>query len=91
MIGTNIARIKGSLEAAMIATGKKKFKTDLFSFGIQKNPPRLVLDKGIEDIPMDYYIFQDPVADKEKIKAELKAGEKFDFAHLEQDEKLRIK
>ena len=90
-IGTNISRIKGNLEAAMIATGKKKFKTDLFSFGIQKNPPRVVLDKGIEDIPMDYYIFQDPVADKEKIKAELKAGEKFDFAHLEQDEKLRIK
>ena len=90
-IGTNIARIKGNLEAAMIATGKKKFKTDLFSFGIQKNPPRLVLDKGIEDIPMDYYIFQDPVADKEKIKAELKAGETFDFAHLEQTEGLRIK
>ena len=90
-IGTNIARIKGNLEAAMIATGKKKFKTDLFSFGIQKNPPRLVLDKGIEDIPLEFYIFQDPVADKEKIKSELKAGEKFDFAHLEQDEKLRIK
>ena len=90
-IGTNIARIKGNLEAAMIATGKKKFKTDLFSFGIQKNPPKLVLDKGIEDIPLEFYIFQDPVADKEKIKAELKAGEKVDFAHLEQDEKLRSK
>lgn len=90
-IGTNIARIKGNLEAAMFATGKKKFKTDLFSFGIQKNPPRLVLDKGIEDIPMDYYIFQDPVADKEKIKEGLKDGEKFDFAHLEQTEGLRIK
>ena len=90
-IGTNIARIKGNLEAAMIATGKKKFKTDLFSFGIQKNPPKLVLDKGIEDIPMDYYIFQDPVADKGKIKEELKNGAEFDFAHLEQEEALRIK
>ena len=90
-IENNIKRIKDSLQGAMIATGKTKFKTELFNFGIQKNPPRLVLDKGIEDIPMDYYIFQDPVADKEKIKAELKAGEKFDFAHLEQDEKLRIK
>lgn len=90
-VENNIKRIKDSLQGAMIATGKTKFKTELFNFGIQKNPPRLVLDKGIEDIPMDYYIFQDPVADKEKIKAELKAGEKFDFAHLEQDEKLRIK
>ena len=90
-IGTNIARIKGNLESAMIATGKTKFKTELFNFGIQKNKPRLVLDKGIEDIPMSYYIFQDPIADKEKITQELKEGKKLDFAHLEQGESLRIR
>ena len=90
-IGTNIARIKGNLESAMIATGKTKFKTELFNFGIQKNKPRLVLDKGIEDIPLDYYIFQDPIADKEKIAQELKEGKELDFAHLEQGESLRIR
>ena len=90
-IGTNIARIKGNLESAMIATGKTKFKTELFNFGIQKNNPRLVLDKGIEDIPLDYYIFQDPIADKEKIAQELKEGKELDFAHLEQGESLRIR
>ena len=75
----------------MIATGKTKFKTELFNFGIQKNPPKLVLDKEVEDIPMDYYIFQDPIADKEKIKQELKEGKELDFAHLEQGESLRIR
>lgn len=31
-------RIKNNLQDAMIATGKTKFKTSLFSFGIQKKP-----------------------------------------------------
>ena len=90
-IENNIKRIKDSLQVAMIATGMTKFKTELFNFGIQKNPPKLVLDKEVEDIPMDYYIFQDPIADKEKIKQELKEGKKLDFAHLEQGESLRIR
>lgn len=90
-IENNIKRIKDSLQGAMIATGKTKFKTELFNFGIQKNKPRLVLDKGLEDIPMDYYIFQDPIADKDKITQELKEGKELDFAHLEQGESLRIR
>ena len=90
-IENNIKRIKESLQVAMIATGMTKFKTELFNFGIQKNPPKLVLDKGIEDIPREYYIFQDPIADKEKIKKELKEGKELDFAHLEQGESLRIR
>ena len=91
VIENNIKRIKDSLQGAMIATGKTKFKTELFNFGIQKNPPKLVLDKGLEDIPMEYYIFQDPIADKDKIKQELKEGKELDFAHLEQGESLRIR
>ena len=90
-IKNNIGRIKETLQGAMVATGKTKFKTELFNFGIQKNPPKLVLDKGLEDIPMEYYIFQDPIADKDKIKQELKEGKELDFAHLEQGESLRIR
>ena len=90
-IENNIKRIKDNLKGAMIATGKTKFKTELFNFGIQKNPPKLVLDKGLEDIPMEYYIFQDPIADKDKIKKDLKEGKELDFAHLEQGESLRIR
>lgn len=90
-IENNIKRIKDSLQGAMIATGKTKFKTELFNFGIQKNKPRLILDKGLEDIPMEYYIFQDPIADKDKITQELKEGKELDFAHLEQGESLRIR
>ena len=91
VIENNIKRIKDSLQGAMIATGKTRFKTDLFNFGIQKNKPRLVLDKGLDDIPMEYYIFQDPIADKDKIKQELKEGKELDFAHLVQGESLRIR
>lgn len=43
----------------MQLTGKTKFKTELFSFGIQKNPPAVVIDNE-EDIPKEYYIPQDP-------------------------------
>ena len=37
-IENNIKRMKGALQMAMEATGKRKFKTPLFSFNIQKNP-----------------------------------------------------
>lgn len=40
----NIKRIKDNLFNAMKITGKEKFKTDLFSFGIQKSPAKLVID-----------------------------------------------
>ena len=37
-ISNNIKGIKYNLERAMQLTGKTKFKTELFSFNIQKNP-----------------------------------------------------
>ena len=37
----NIDRMKRSLQQAMEITGKTKFRTELFSFGIQKNPASL--------------------------------------------------
>ena len=38
-IDNSIDSIKKNLERCMIVTGKRKFKTTLFSFGIQKNAP----------------------------------------------------
>lgn len=90
-----IERMKKSLEVAMITTGKKKFKTELFLFGIQKNPPSVKLGKeyaeNIELIPLDYLVPQDPKVDKKKILEELKGGAKLPFATLEQGESLRIR
>lgn len=89
-IENNVRRMKDSLEDAMRVTGKTKFKTTLFSFGIQKNPPSLVIDKP-EEIPEEYLIPQAPKVDTAGIKAAIKAGAAFDFAHTEQSEGLRIR
>lgn len=92
-IENNIKRMKAALQYAMQATGKTKFKTALFSFGIQKNPAAVVIDEGyIENIPDRFLIPQDPQIDKKAIKEALKAGEVLEgIAHLEQTESLRIR
>lgn len=89
----NAKRMKNVLQYAMTAINKKKFKTQLFSFGIQKNPPKLVIDKDSTDhAPADYIIIQAPIWNKEKLKEDLKAGKDVDgIAHLEQGESLRIR
>ena len=93
IIENNIKRMKSALQYAMEATGKTKFKTALFSFGIQKNPVAVVMDEGyIENIPERFLIPQDPVIDKKAIKEALKSGEDLEgIAHLEQGESLRIR
>ena len=93
IIENNIKRMKQALQYAMEATGKTKFKTALFSFGIQKNPAAVVMDEGyIENIPERFLIPQDPVINKKAIKEALKNGEDLEgIAHLEQGESLRIR
>lgn len=88
-IKNNIDRLKRSLEGAMIATGKRKFKTPLFGFGIQKNPPSLnVLDES--KIPKEFWIEQQPKLDKKAVIAYVKEN-KVDWAELSQTESLRIR
>jgi chaperonin cofactor prefoldin len=88
-IENNIKSMKEALQNAMFITGKTKFKTDLFNFNIQKNPPRLVIDKP-EEVPEEYLIPQEPKIDTSAIKEALKRQE-LPFAHLEQSESLRIR
>ena len=88
-IKNNIDRLKRSLEGAMIATGKRKFKTPLFGFGIQKNPPSLnVLDES--KVPAEFWIEQQPKLDKKAALAYVKENE-VDWAELSQTESLRIR
>ena len=84
-----VKRIKGSLQGAMELTGKTKFKTDLFSFGIQNNPPSLKIDDE-SAIPAEYLIPQTPKIDSAAIKKLLKT-ETVPWAHLEQGQSLRIR
>ena len=88
-IANNIKGIKYNLERAMQLTGKTKFKTELYSFNIQKNPPSVVIDSEA-DIPKEYYIPQEPKLDKTAIKKFLKDNE-VAWAHLQQGESLRIR
>lgn len=88
-IENNIKSMKEALQNAMYITGKVKFKTNLFNFSIQKNPPKLVIDKP-EEIPEEFLIPQPPKADNAKLKEILEEKE-LPFAHLEQSESLRIR
>ena len=88
-IENNISNLIKNLQTAMIATGKTKFKTDFYSFGVQNNPPSVVVDADIEAIPEDYIKIKKEI-DKTAIKDALKKGETFDFAHLEVTQGLRI-
>ena len=85
-IERNIDRMKKALQYAMETTGKTKFKTPLFSFGIQKNPASVVIDHAGK-----YWIPQPPELDKKAIKAYIKENGDVDWAHLEQTESLRIR
>lgn len=90
---TNVQKIKERLFDMMKTTGKVKFKTDLFSFSIQKNGGKLpvVLDvKDTSELPDDLVKITE-TADLEAIRELLDAGDTR-FAHYgERGESLRIK
>lgn len=88
-----VARMKEHLQKAMEATGKTKFKTALYSFGIQNNPPSVVLDEtDVFKLPEEFVKYKDPEADKKAIMEALKRGEDLTgIAHLEQGHTLRIR
>lgn len=81
--------LKDYLEGAMISTGKTKFKSNLFSFNIQKNAPSVdVIDENL--IPKEFIEFE-PIVKKKEILAALKNGEVIGGVKLKQTESLRIR
>ncbi len=77
----------------MKSTGKIKFKTLLFSFGIQKNGGKqpIVIDDP-EAVPDAYMVPQPPVVDKDAVRKTLEDGVSITWAHLEpRGESLRIR
>ena len=77
-----------SLYFIILLLSEKKFKTDLFSFNIQKNPASVNI---VGEVPEEFLIPQEPKVDKKAILAALKAGKTFKFAELFQSEGLRIR
>ncbi|MCI6820559.1 MAG: siphovirus Gp157 family protein [Clostridiales bacterium] len=91
--------LKDNLEGAMRAIGKTKFKTDLFSFGIRKNPPSVKIEdekafikRCQEDGHDDLLIFKEPTINKTAVKnAVMKDGEIIDGVEVVQTERLDIR
>lgn len=81
--------LKEYLQNAMLVLDKRKFKTDLFSFNIQKNAPSLkILDES--KIPEDYYKIERKL-NKNDLKEAVKNGLFEDAAELVSSESLRIR
>lgn len=76
------------LEETMIKANKKKIRTDLFDLGIQKNPPRFIIDD--EEKAKELFPKVTIEIDKAKLKEMVKAEES-DLGHFEQTESLRIR
>ena len=84
-----IKSLKKYLEQQMIAMDRKKFKTSLFSFNIQKNPASVRILKE-DKIPEEFFrIKKEPI--RADIKAALERGELKGVAEIVQTESLRIR
>ena len=82
------AILKNRLEEIMKETGKTKFKTAKFSFGIQKNGGKQALTIDGE-VTEEYMKLEN---DTDKIRQALEEGKELPFAHLEpRGESLRIR
>lgn len=88
-INNNIRSMKKNLEKTMVETGKRKFKTKLFSFRIQANPPSAKIEDEAK-LPETYLIQQPPKIDKKSLLKDLKNGKEVEGAKLVQTESLRI-
>lgn len=90
VLENNVKRLKDRLLQAMKTTNKTKFKTELFSFGIQKNGGKQPMEIVPDVVIPDEYTKKE--ADTEKIRAALESGAVLPFAELkERGEHLRIR
>ena len=81
--------LKDNLENSMKAIGKTKFKTNLFSFNIGKNPPSVNIDD--ENLIPDQYIVYTKSAAKKAMLDDIKQGVIIPGVSLKQTESLRIR
>lgn len=93
LLESGIRRLKEDLQAVMTATGKRKFKTDLFSFNIQKNggADPVIVDVPTDELPDELVIISEK-PDLKAIAKYIKDTGDITFAHFgERGESLRIK
>jgi len=90
VLQNRVITLKTDLENSMVVLDKKKFKTQLFSFGIQKNAPSLDI-KFEGFIPETYFVDQEPKLDKKTLLKDIKGGAKIEGVGIKQSESLRIR
>ena len=92
-IENNIKRMKEALQVSMETTGKTKFKTELFSFSVRNNAPKVVMDEEyIENVPERFLKYSEPTINRTAIKEAIQNGENLEgLAHLEQSKSITIK
>lgn len=85
--------LKENLQNTMKQLGKTKFKTDLFSFNIQKNGGKLpLIIDDVSKVPNEYFKHTEKEIDNTKVREAIDSGENITFAHYgAQGESLRIK
>lgn len=89
-VENRIKGLKTYLDTTMRAVDKLKFKTKLFSFNIQNNPPSVdITDEKL--IPQEFFIDQAPKLDKKSLLAALKDGKEIEGATIKQTKSLRIR
>lgn len=88
--------LKTRLEEVMILCGKTKFKTELFSFNIQKNVPSVIIEDEellLHELEKDApeILNTEIKINKKALLDALKAGAVFSGAKINQSESLRIR
>ncbi|MBU5669571.1 siphovirus Gp157 family protein [Peptoniphilus sp. MSJ-1] len=81
--------LKDYIETSMIATDKRKFKTNLFSFNIQKNPASVKWEDETK-IPVEFIKTETKVMKKE-LKEAVQNGLEIEGVELVSTESLRIR
>lgn len=66
-LNNNVRFLKEYLQNEMEKVGKDKIKSDLFTVGIQNNPPSVRVEDE-RKIPRDYFNEQEPKLDKTRLK-----------------------
>lgn len=85
--------LKDMLQANLEFIGKTKFKTELFSFNVQKNGglQPLTITENLDEIPGKYLIPQPPKVNTDAVR-KLLEGKEVEWAHLEpRGRSLRIR
>lgn len=84
--------LRGYVQGEMMAAGRDKVQTDLFTVALQKSPAKLIVHAEA-DIPREYFkIIPETVQlDKDAVRTALKAGNAVPGCELAQGYHLRIR